>query len=470
MLRNRYHISFLTSALIGTAVLSGCWQAKTKTINPSFEMPAAFSAEGMEELPEKWWMAFDDPQLDGLIEQALTENFSIRSAWDRLTQAEQIAIKTGASLYPSVRYQGGASRTRLETGNVTTYTSEYSAGLAASYEIDLWGKIKSSQQAAVLDAKAAQETVNAAAITLSASIAKTWYQLAEAKQKGQVIAQQLDTNQKVLEVIRLQFRQSQTGAAEVFRQEQLVESSRGQLIQNNETVVLLQHQLSVLIGKTPGTWWTDTAVTLVKPGQMPAIDVPSAVIQRRPDVLAAYNTILAADSRVAAAIADQYPAISLSGTIETSAGKAHDLFDDWLANLAANLTGPLLDAGLRKTEIERTKAALSEKINNYNQSVLEALQDVEDALNRERFQRQYVTNLQQQLTLARQVYDRTRQRYIKGQLDYIRVLESLVSQQTLEQRELTARRQLVDYRIDLCRAIAGGWSLTRPENAELKSE
>ena len=447
---------------------AGCRQIEPGNVRVSFELPETFSSTGTEQLPEQWWQSFNDPNLNVLIEQALSDNFSIRSAWDRLTQAEQIAIKTGASVYPSVSYQAGASRTRQEVGDTTAYASEYSAGLAASYEIDLWGGIQSSKQAAVMDVRAAQESVNTSAMSLSAAIAKTWYQLAEARQKSQVIVQQYETNNKVLKVIRLQFRQGQAKAADVFRQQQLAESSRGQYIQNEETVVLLQHQLSVLIGKTPGTWWSDEPIDLVSLGQMPTVDVPSVVIQRRPDVRAAYNAVLAADYRAAVAIADQYPAISLSGVVETSGSKAHDLFDDWLANLAANLTGPLFDAGFRKAEVRRSKAVLSERLNDYSQLVLESLQDVEDAIGREYYQRQYVENLQQQLQLSRQVYERTRQNYIKGQVDYIRVLESLVSQQTLERNELTARRTLIERRIDLCRAIASGWPLSRPEPATLE--
>lgn len=461
----------LTLTIAGVPLmLAGCRQVEPADVQPSFELPEAFSSSGSEGLPEKWWQSFNDPALNALMEQAFNDNFSIRSAWDRLSQAEQIAVQAGASLYPSVSYTGGASRTRREVGDTTTYTSEYSAGLVASYEIDLWGKIQSSEEAALLDAQAALENVNAAAVTLSASIAKTWYQLAEAKQKSRVIASQLETNTKVLDVIKLQFRQGQASAADVFRQDQLVESSRGQHIQSEETVVLLQHQLSVLIGQPPSARWADETIDLAALGQMPMIDVPSVVIQRRPDVRAAYNAVLSADRRVAVAIADQYPAISLSGTLETSAAKTHDLFDDWLANLAANVTGPLFDAGLRKAEVDRVKAALSETINDYSQSVLKALQDVEDAISQENYQRKYVESLQTQLKLSRQVYDRTRQSYIKGQVDYIRVLESLVSRQTLEQNELAARRVLVERRVDLCRSVAGGWQLPRPVNATLENK
>ena len=458
---------FITVACICTAIFAnGCNSSQPRPVQPLFEMPAAFSSQGTEPMPEKWWQSFEDPQLNAVIEEAMVNNFTIRSTWDRLTQAQQTAIKVGAALLPSAAYFGGAERTRRETSGTTTYTTDYFTGVSAAYEVDLWGRIKSAQQAAVLDARAAQENVDAAAMTLSAAIAKTWYQLAESKEQERVISSQIETNQKILEVIKVQFRQGQVGAADVFSQEQFIQASRSQLIQVREDIAVLQHQLSILTGKTPGLWWTDATMELVPMGQLPQIDVPAVVIQRRPDVVSAYRTVQAADQRLASAIADQYPVISISASAETSAAKASDLFDDWLGNLGANLTGPLFDAGFRKAEAERTRAVLSERLNTYSQSVLEALQETEDAITQESHQRMFIESLQKQLALAHNVYERTYEYYLKGQLDYLRVLTALVSMQGLEQRELTARRILIERRIDLCRSIAGGWPMQRPENAE----
>jgi NodT family efflux transporter outer membrane factor (OMF) lipoprotein len=466
-------LAHLLTTIAGIYVMlmaNGCSVSRSQSVGPHFEMPAAFSSQGIEPMPEKWWQSFDDPKLNAVIEEAMVNNFTILSAWDRLTQAEQTAIKAGVALLPSAAYFAGAERTGRETAGTTTYTTDYFAGVSAAYEVDLWGGIKSAQQAAVLDAQAAQENVNAAAMTLTASIAKTWYQLAEAKEQEQVINRQIETNLKILEVIKVQFRQGLIGAADVFSQEQLIQSSRSQLIQVQENIALLQHRLSILTGKTPELRWSDATMELVTLGQLPKIDVPAVIIQRRPDVASAYRAVQAADQRVASAIADQYPVISISASGETSAEKASDLFDDWLGNLAANLTGPLFDAGLRKAEVERTRAVWSEKVNNYSQAVLEALQETEDAISQESHQRRYIESLQKQLELANNVYERTYEYYLKGQLDYLRVLTALVSMQGLEQRELTARRILIERRIDLCRSIAGGWALKRPEKAKPKNE
>jgi NodT family efflux transporter outer membrane factor (OMF) lipoprotein len=445
---------------------AGCAVAP-KDVEPLCEIGDSFSASGVEPLPEKWWLSLSEPKLNDLIDEALAGNFTIRSAWDRLTQAEQVARKAGASLLPQVNYSAGGERTRQESDSDTVYSTEYSAGLVASYEIDLWGRIRSSRQAAILDAQASREDIAAAAITLTANIAKTWYQLVESALREEIIARQVQTNKEVLEVVTEQFRKAQVGASDVFRQRQLVESTRGQFIQARENTITLQHTLAVLLGRKPATRWDATDFDLAEPPDLPFVSVPADVIRRRPDVIRYYKAVQAADMRVAAAIADKYPTISISSNVRGADSDLEDVFDNWLANLAANAAGPLFDADLRQAEVERTRAVLSQAINDYSQVVLDALREVEDALTQEEYQKQYLANVRTQLQLARTVYERTRQQYVKGQVDYLRVLDALVSLQRLETSELAARRLLVERRIDLCKAIAGGWELKRPAQARL---
>jgi len=140
----------------------------------------------------------------------------------------------------------------------------------------------------------------------------------------------------------------------------------------------------------------------------------------------------------------------------------HDLFDDWLVNLAANAIQPLFDADLRKAEVERQKAVVSERIHTWGQTILYALQDVEAALTWHQQQTQLLENLKHQLSLARQTYQRNRESYIKGKVDYIRVLESLQSPQELERNVVWAQSTPIQSRIDLYRSIAGPFYLSRP--------
>jgi len=198
---------------------------------------------------------------------------------------------------------------------------------------------------------------------------------------------------------------------------------------------------------------------------LPSLPLPSELTRRRPDVRSAYRDIQAADQRLATAIAEKFPRISLSANLETSAARTRDLFDNWLARLAGNLTQPLLDGDRIRAEIDRNEAVLSEAINTYGQAILTSLREVEDALIQEKRQREYLDNLAEQLKAAEAVRERTEANFFQGQLDYLRVLDSLASLQTLQRNNVTARRELIELRIDLCRAIAGSWEMERPEQA-----
>jgi NodT family efflux transporter outer membrane factor (OMF) lipoprotein len=431
------------------------------------KIPSSFSTTGTESFPESWWLSFQDEELNFLIEEALKDNFNLAVAWDRLAQAQAAAKKSDASLLPRADLQAGFRRNRQEIQDSTTYSSLYSLGIAAGYEVDLWSQLRSLQQAAWLDVQAQREAVNTAAVTLSASIAGTWYQLAEAKALIRIVKEQIETNKQVLNIVNVQFRKGTASAADVLRQRQLVASTEAQLIVAEETVELLQYQLSVLIGHQPESAWQQVSIDLPKLPPIPRLGIPAEVLWRRPDILQNYRKVQAADQRLAAAIADQYPRISLAANVETSAASVHDLFDDWLANLAANAIQPLFDGALRKVEVELQEAIVLERIHTWGQTILDALQDIEAALTRERQQTQLVESLQQQLGLARETYKRNRERYIKGQTDYIRVLESLQSLQALEQSVITAQRTLISYRIDLYRSIAGSFDLPEPTLADM---
>lgn len=431
------------------------------------EISDSFSATGTAPLPEKFWSAFEDDELDGLIENALTNNFDLRTAWDRLAQTEAIARKNSAILRPQADLEAFFRRSRQENQGLTTYSSLYTLGIAASYEVDLWSKLRSLQNASQLDVEAGRDAVDTAAITLAASIANTWYRLGENKALIRIAQEQIETNKKVLDIVTVQFRKGMASAADVLRQRQLVASTEARLITAEETVELLQYQLAVLIGKQPVLAWRQTAIVLPDLPPMPRIGIPAELLQRRPDVRQGYRQIQAADQRLAAAVADQYPRISILANIETSSGTSvRDLFDDWLANLAANAIQPLFDADLRKAEVERQKAVLSERIHIWGQTILYALQDVEAALTRHQQQMQLLDNLKHQLSLARQTYQRNRESYIKGKVDYIRVLESLQSLQELERNVVRAQSTLIQSRIDLYRSIAGPFDLSRPTLAE----
>jgi NodT family efflux transporter outer membrane factor (OMF) lipoprotein len=426
-------------------------------------LPDDFSASGEQLLPDRWWESFADSQLDELIEQALAGNFSLQVAWDRLDQSEAMARKAGAELSPSLDIEGRNARTWLRGDGSNATSHDYSLGLTAGYELDLWGRIRSRHDAALLDLQASAEDLHAAGLTLSALVASTWYQLVEQAGQVKLLEEQIATNSKVLELITLQFRTGQIGIADVLQQRQLIETNRGEMAQVVARVQTLEHQLAILLGETPDRRVASPRDEFVSLPALPEAGTPASLVQRRPDVRSAWNRVRAADYRVAEAVADRFPRFALSGRVESSSNHASDMFDNWISSLAANMLGPVIDGGQRRAEVDRTRAVAAEALHSYGQLVLESFGEVEDALVQERQQRAFLASLDKQLELAIQSTQRIRDRYIKGAEDYQRVLTALLSYQTLQRRKLTAERNLFEFRIALCRALGGSWEMQRSD-------
>lgn len=426
------------------------------------QLRGTFTATGLAQLPDKWWHTFSDPVLDRLVEQALVDNLTLRIAWDRLDRARAVAKQAGAELFPQIDGNAGFITSSSRTNARNDSSHSYSLGLAASYELDLWGRISSTVQAAELDARASQEELQTAALTLSAQVASTWFAWLEQQGQIEILQKQLKTNQQTLELINLQFRTGQAGIADVLQQRQIVENRRGELSLARGRAEVLRHQLAILLGVPPDQGPDLTVRRIGDLPPLPATGLQSDLLTRRPDVRTAWLRLVAADQRIAAAVADRYPRFSLVGRGSTSAGELAELFDDWLGSLAINLLAPLVDGGRRQAEVERTRALAAESLHNYGQKVLEALSEVEDALTQERFQREYLASIDRQLVLATQATERIRDRYLNGAEDYQRVLLSVLSEQQLQRTRITASQELFVNRISLCRALAGGWEMTRP--------
>jgi NodT family efflux transporter outer membrane factor (OMF) lipoprotein len=441
--------------------------ACTPTINrpaPDVQPQGGFSATGQEPLPEQWWLTFADPTLNRLIEQAMAGNLTLQGAWDRLDRARAVARQAGADLMPKLDGSAGFSSTSTRVDSLRDSSQRFDLGLAASYEIDLWGRVGSTQEAAELDARASAEDLQTAALTLSAQVATTWFQWLEQQGQLRILEEQLRTNQQTLELISLQFRTGQVGIADVLQQRQVVENRRGELALANGRGQVLQNQLAILVGLPPDRGPVLSVLTFGDLPPLPATGLQSSLLARRPDVRSAWLRLLAADQRVAAAAADRLPRLSLTGRANTSGEQIEQLFDDWLASLAANLMVPLIDGGRRQAEVERSQAVAAEALHDYGQTVLAALTEIEDALALEQHQQEYLASIDRQLVLATQATGRIRDRYLNGAEDYQRVLISLLSEQQLQRTQITAHRQLFENRVNLCRALAGGWEMSRNPN------
>lgn len=422
----------------------------------------AFSAGGDAPLADRWWLAFDDPFLDARIEQALTNNYNLSAAWSRLNAAEALARRAQSDLYPEVDAVAGVERSESSTADDQT---RIALGLAASYEIDLWGGIESRAQAERLRLEATQADYQTTAISLSSAVALTWYQLAEAQLQAQLVESQLEVNQTSLDLLVSRFAAGQIRSADVLRQRQLVEATREQLVIVRARQAVLEHQLAILEGRPPQAGAVLPGPALPDLPAAPAAGLPSTLLQRRPDIRSAFLRLQAADQEVAAAVSDQYPRLNLSASLQTIAERPQDLFEDWLFAIAGQAIAPLVDGGAREAEVDRTQAVRAQLLAEYGQTVLDAFGEVEDALAREASQAERIASLDQQLRFAEQTVDQLRTQYLNGVTDYLAVLTAVREQQQLQRDRLAARLDLLAFRISLYRALAGSFETPREREA-----
>ncbi len=443
-------LSLSVSVLV---ILGGC-SVPARTVSEPVSLPDAFSMEGTASVQDRWWETFGDDGLIAVIDTALMNNFDVKAAWERLQAARAVMDREASLLWPSIEAAGTAESVQTDDENVRAGESAR-LNLAASYEIDLWGRIRSGVEAERLRAEATVADYQTAVLSLSAEITRVWVQIAEAQEQISVVNQQVETNTAVLQLIENRFALGLVRAVDILRQRQLVERTREQRVIAESRLGVLEHQLAVLLGRPPQTELALRPSGLPDLPPLPDPGVPVDLIQRRPDVQQAFLQLRAADQDVASAISNQFPRFSLSVSTASASGGGQQLFRDWATTLAGNVLAPIFLGGERKAEVDRTEAVRQERLYLYGQTVLLALQDVEDALVLEDRQLARIGLLEVQLQLADQTFEQLRIQYLNGTNNYLDVLTALDDVQVLRRDLLAARLTLVDHRIALYRALAG---------------
>lgn len=429
------------------------------------EMPLAYALYTPgDKTPDQWWQAFGSPELNELVEAALADNFDIRAAGARLKQAHATAQKINANRQPgldldtSSQYNRVQSRNSSHDNSRTTDNQSWRLGLAATYEVDLWGRLDAQRQSEAATVQATRLDLAAAAVTVSAQVATTWIDLLATRQNMSILEEQIQTNVTLLNLQRLRFSNGRAKALDVSQQRQALAAARAErpLLQRSEQ--LLINSLTLLVGKaTPGSLSLDEQ-RLPALVALPATGLPADLLAARPDVQAAGLRLRAADWSVSAARADRLPNITLSAQAAFSSGSLDLLFDNWITTLAGSITSPIFDGGRRSAEVSRTRAVAEERLASYARTVAVAVKEVADSLVGENRQRAYLQLLKDQLRAARLTLKDARLQYRNGQSDYLSYLTAWNAVQRLERQLVDEEATLIKNRVALYRTLGGDWT------------
>lgn len=420
------------------------------------KLPTSFSktVPGSVRADGKWWQDLGSRELDGWIERALNANGDIQAAQARLRRAEAELRAAGAGLSPTIEANLGVTGRSREETNSRRESTEGSLGLASSWEMDLWGRVRAGQKATRLDAEAANADLAAARISIAASVATLWANACEQAAQIRLLEEQRANNQTGLEILEMRNRRGQASAIDVAQQRQLVEGVKGDLIQARSNLAINTNALLVLAGEVPGGRSVAVSGPLPEPKAWPPTGIPSDWVAGRPDLQASLARIASAEERVAIAMAERFPRLRLNAFASTDAASWSGLADAWIASIAADVVAPLVDGGARRAAVDEARARATELAATYAQDLREAFGEVENAMIEDSAQRDLVASLEAQASYARVAVERARARYLRGTETYLRVLDTVRSLQSLERRILAARRNHFVQRINLSRALA----------------
>ena len=452
--------------LLLSFVLTGCSllpKDQTETIP---ELPESFTQSGEEQHASLWWQEFNDPQLNLLVEEALTSNFSLQSSFARMEQAAAQANINKSGLYPNLTGSAGHSyRRNQQLSGQINERDNFDIGLSARWEIDLWGQMRHRSDAAAYDYLASTEALQSAAMSLAGNITRTWYQLAEQNARLDVLTAQLQNIEHIMEVSRHRYLSGQASISTVWRQEQLEESIRASHLQATKRLEIHTRQLNVLLGRLPSAepTWEYHVFPALPP--MPETGIPASLIERRPDVKDRWFQYQARRHSVAEAKAARIPSFSITAGADTS-NDVEALFNFWATDLAVNMNVPIFRGGQLKGQQRRAEAIAARAFYDYTDTVLTALREVETNLLEEQSQQEQLVSLREQTRSASMILDVESARYNQGIQRYMDVLNAQERLFNLQLRSISAERQLLDRRIALYQSLGGSLVETN-DNGEL---
>jgi multidrug efflux system outer membrane protein len=434
---------------------------------PVIDSPAAFrSAIQITNSPYSdltWWEVYRDDTLQGLIREALTNNYDLRIAMARVEQARALAMQARSQFVPSVTYNGTVSRGRNDVfgsgfpNNGGTVNSAV-ATLNAFWEVDLWGRVRRLNESARAQFLASEEARRGVRLTLLSDVATTYFQLLELDQELEIANRTTNSFGESLRIFRMRLKGGTASALESARAEAALEDAAAAVPAIRERISVAENQLCVLLGRNPGPM--ERAAPLLTQ-ELPDVPpgLPSGLLERRPDIRQAEQLLRSSNAQVGESLAEFFPKIGLTALM----GKVSPELSGFTlggANawgIAAEGAGPLFEGGRLVGQYKQSKAARSEFELQYRQTVLNAFREVSDALvSREQLVevRQHQTH---EVSALESAVKLSTERYVAGKADYYEVLEA---QQQLFPAELnlarTERDQLLAV-VTLYKTLGGGW-------------
>ena len=452
-----------------TVFLAGC-TVGPDYVRPDVDVPAEFRYEDRDARQTaniEWWKQFQDPVLNALVDEALANNRNIKIAAANVERAAGVLTQTRSPLYPQIGYGGSGARERATEAGAVPLPSiipnpqtSYQVLAGASWEIDLWGRIRRLSESAQAELLATEEAWHGVILSLVASVANSYIQLLGLDEQLLVAKRTLATYAESLKLFELRFKYGQVSQMTVAQARSQYETAAAGIPQIESQIAQTENALSILLGRNPGP--VRRGKTLQQLGLPPVpAGLPSEVLANRPDIRQAEQNLIAANAQIGAARALYFPTISLTGAFGFASSDLSDLFTGsarvW--NYAGSITGPIFTGGAISSQVKQAEAARKGALYDYELTIQSAFADAESTLvARSKLVEQ--VQAQERLVSANSEYVRlARLQYDGGYSPYSTVLQA---EQQLFPSELNlaqSRAALFISLVNIYKAMGGGWQV-----------
>ncbi|WP_051377925.1 efflux transporter outer membrane subunit [Derxia gummosa] len=429
--------------------------------------PGSADAPLATDLPARWWTLFNDDRLTALVDSALASNASLAQAIAQIEASDALVRQANAAFFPEIGLGGTATRARSSqrglqrqqfSGRSPVY-EQFQAQLSTSFELDFWGRLRSASDAARAQLLGSRFARDVTALGLASSTATAYFTLRSIDAQTRVTQDSLKTADDSLRIVRARVQAGYTSDLDLAQAESQRAQFAASLVELARQRAVIEHQLGQLSGQ-PGLKIEPGTLDSLPLPQLPPPGLPSTLLERRPDVRSAEQSLMSSTSQIGVAKASLFPTFSLTGQFGGQSLIFSELLDApariWSAGLGVNF--PLFAAGRYTALVDQAEANARAQAASYRGTVETAFREVSDALGNVQSSAQSEAEIQRQADSARRALDIARRRYDAGYSGFLEVLDAQRSYNTAANALVQSRASRLAYSVDLMKALGGGWT------------
>jgi len=441
---------------------------------PEMNTPAQFKqAEGWTQAAPSdalkrgaWWELYGDAQLNGLVEKLNTSNQTVAQYEAQYRQARALVKGSRSSLFPTVGITAGKTRSSQGSGSSNSSLTSFNSGirdtyntqLNVSWEADIWGKVRRGLEADTGSAQASLADLASMQLSLQSELVQNYLQLRVIDEQKRLLEATVDTYQRSLTLTQNQYRAGVSGRDAIAQAQTQLKSAQADLIDLIWQRAQFENAIAVLMGQAPADFNLPATTKIPALPQIP-LELPSQLLERRPDIAAAERSVMAANANIGVAKAAYYPDLTLS----MNGGYSSSTFANWISlpnrfwSVGQQLATTLFDAGKRSSEVDRTEAVYDQTVAQYRQTVLNGFQEVENYLAQLKVYKDEAAVRAEALDAARESLRLTSNQYKAGLIGYLDVVTVQTTALTNERSVLTLLQSRLIASVQLIAALGGGW-------------